>query len=83
MIDTDAFLTTLYAMVDDFCTSRLPPKRQPGPKASLTQSEVVTLVIFGQWSRFQAEREFRRYARRRLRAAFPTLPHGSQYNRLL
>lgn len=83
MVDTDTFLTTLYVIVDDFCKFHLSADRQPGPKASLTQSEVVTLSIFGQWAHFQSERAFYRYAARRLRAAFPTLPHRSQFNRLL
>ena len=45
MVDVDTFLTALYVMVDDFCQSQ-PPKRRPGPKASLSESEVVTLAIF-------------------------------------
>jgi hypothetical protein len=43
----------------------------------------VTLALFGQWQRFAGESAFYRYARHRLRAAFPTLPQRSQYNRLL
>ena len=40
MLDADAFLTTLYVMVDDFCKVDLPAEVQPGPKASLSRSEV-------------------------------------------
>jgi hypothetical protein len=69
-------------MVDDFCKSELTPERRPGPEASLSRSEVVTLVIFGQWSRFRNQRDFYRFAEKRLRPAFPSLPHRSQYNRL-
>jgi hypothetical protein len=43
-MDTDTFLTTLYVMADDFCKYRLPPERVPGPRGSLSRSEVVTLV---------------------------------------
>lgn len=83
MLDVDTFLTTLYVMVDDFCQSH-PPKRRPGPKASLSASEVVTLAIFARWSRFANERDFYRYAGGRLiRDAFPTLPDRSQFNRLV
>jgi hypothetical protein len=82
MLDVDTFLTTLYVMVDDFCQSR-PPKRRPGPKASLSESEVITLAIFARWSRFASERDFYRYAETSLRGAFPTLPDRSQFNRLL
>ena len=62
MVDVDTFLTTLYVMVDDFCQSH-PPKRRPGPEASLSESEVVTLAIFARWARFGSERDFYRYAK--------------------
>jgi hypothetical protein len=82
MLDVDTFLTTLYVMVDDFCQSR-PTKTRPGPDASLSESEVLTLAIFARWSRFASERDFYRYAESRLREAFPTLPERSQFNRLV
>ena len=82
MVDVDTFLTTLYVMVDDLCQSH-PPKRNPGPEASLSASEVITLAIFARWGRFSSERDFYRYARKRLRDAFPTLPDRSQFNRLV
>ena len=76
------FLTTLYVMVGDFCQSH-PPKRRPGPEASLSASEVITLAIFARWSRFASERDFYRCAEAHLRNAFPTLPDRSQFNRLV
>jgi hypothetical protein len=82
MLDVDTFLTTLYVMVDDFCHSQ-PPKRRPGPRASLSRSEVITLAVFARWSRFDGERDFYRYADTKLRDAFPTLPDRSQFNRLV
>jgi hypothetical protein len=78
----DTFLTTLYVMVDDFCQSH-PPKRRPGPKATLSDSEVVTLAIFARWGRFGSERDCYRYARSRLRGAFLALPDRSQFDRLV
>src|SRR5919107_814393 len=81
MVDVDTFLTTLYVMVDDFCHSQ-PPRRRPGPDASLSESEVITLAIFARWSRFNSERDFYRYATGHLTDAFPTLPERSQFNRL-
>jgi Transposase DDE domain len=83
MVDPDTFLTTLYVMVDEFCQSHLLPEVHPGPPASLSRSEVVTLGLFEQWACFPGERAFYRYAQRYLRAAFPTLPHRTQFNRLL
>ena len=41
-------------------------------KASLSESEVVTLAIFARWDRFGSERDFYRYARSCLRR--PSLP---------
>ena len=82
MVDPDTFLTTLYVMVDDLLYY-MPHLVQPGPAPALSVSEVVTLALFGQWQHFAGESAYYRYAQRRLRAAFPTLPHRSQYNRLL
>jgi hypothetical protein len=81
MLDVDTFLTTLYVMVDDFCQSRPQKVRRPGPEASLSDSEVVTLAVFARFSRFASERDFHRYAESNLRGAFPTLPDRSQFNR--
>ncbi len=83
MIDQDTFLTTLYVMVDDFCQSHLEPEQpQPGPQASLSRSEVITLALFGQWVQFKSERAFYRYSEQHLCQAFPQLPDRSQFNRL-
>jgi hypothetical protein len=82
MVDMNTFLTALYVMVDEFCKSRLPAEKRPGPTASLCRSEVVTLAILSQWYRFRNERDFYRMAEKRLRSAFPTLPHRTQFNRL-
>jgi len=83
MVEMDTFLTTLYVMVDDFCKSQLPAGKRPGPEASLSCSEVVTLALFGQWSRFRNQRDYYRFACKQLHAAFPTLPDRSQFNRLV
>jgi Transposase DDE domain len=83
MLDVDTFLTALYVMVDDFCHSRPQNEQFPGPEASLSPSEVVTLAIFSRWSRFSSERDFYRYATGHLLNAFPTLPDRSQFNRLV
>ena len=83
MIDIDTFLTYLYVMVDDFCKQHPSCERHPGPSASLSCSEVVTLALFGQWCHFSRERDFSRYARRHLRSAFPGLPDRAQFNRLM
>jgi hypothetical protein len=81
MFDPDTFLTTLYVAVDDCCKMCDAPHRR-GPAASLSPSEVVTLVLFAQWGTFRSERAFYRYAQHHLREAFPTLPTRAQFNRL-
>jgi len=82
MLDWETFLITLYDLVDTFC-KRLPPKRpRPGPEASLSVSEVITLLVLSQWGHFTSERAFYRWAQRHLQSAFPTLPDRSQFNRL-
>ena len=83
MVDPETFLTTLYVKVDDFDKAYWPPPLQPGPEASLSRSEVVTLALFGQWANFLSERAFYRYAERHLRGLFPRLPARTQFNRLL
>jgi hypothetical protein len=81
MVDIDTFLTILSVRVDDFCQASLPPERRPGPAASLSRSEVLTLALRGQWQCFESERAFYRYALRHGRGAFPTLPDRAQFNR--
>jgi len=90
MLDADTFLITLYVAVDDCCKTQDTARdtadrgpRHPGPPASLTPSEVVTLAVAAEWGSFPSARAFYRYAQHHLRAAFPTLPDCSQLNRLV
>lgn len=69
--------------VDDYGKTHQPPRTHPGPRAALSQSAVVTLAYFAQWTPFPSERAFYRYAQRHLRSLFPTLPDRSQFNRLV
>jgi hypothetical protein len=83
-MDMDTFVTTVYVMVDDYCKAQhIDWPVQPGPAASLGVSEVLSLARLSRWARFRSEREFYRYARRHLRAAFWGLPAYSQFNRLV
>lgn len=82
-MDTHTLLLELYVMIDDFCQSRLEPEIRPGPRPSLSRSEVLALGLFSQWQCFRSERDFYRYAQQHLRPLFPRLPHRSQFNRLL
>jgi Transposase DDE domain len=83
-MDLDTFVIHVYVAVDDYCKTQLPASpAQHGRRAQLDRSEVLTLAILGQWSRFVSERAFYRFAQHHLRWAFPLLPDRSQYNRLL
>jgi hypothetical protein len=83
MVDPDTFVTHLYVLVDDWCKTHAPAVVHPGPPASLSRSEVITLALYSQFRHFESERGFYRHARRHLVASFPTLPDRSQFNRLV
>ncbi len=80
-MDVETLLTELYVIVDDFCKSLPPEPLRRGPQPALTRSEVVTLLLFSQWTPFESERAFYRYASHHLRPLFPRLPRRSQFNR--
>jgi hypothetical protein len=83
MTDVDTFLTTVYVMADDFCkVYDVNHKVKPGRKATLTDSEVIALLVFAQAMPFRSERDFYRYALRHLGSCFPSLPDRAQFNRL-
>lgn len=81
MIDYETFLTELYVIADDFCKHNLPIKSKPGPKASLSQGEVVTIATAGQWYWYGSERAFYNYLKENWSQAFPHLPTRTQLNR--
>lgn len=85
MLPAEDFLLHLYCLVDDFSRSRQDLVRRytgrRGRKTKLSPAEIVTLSIFSQWSRFDGERCFWRFAQFRLRGLFPNLCHRSQFNR--
>ncbi len=83
MLDRNTFLTTLYVMADDFCKQHMTFAPLPGPAASLTPGEVITLDLFGQFWWFRSERSFYAYAERNLKGYFPNLPARPQFNRLV
>ena len=82
MVDPETFLTELYVCVDDWCKTQPPPPVQPGPPARLTTSEIMTLAIYAQQTRFGSERAFYAHAQRQLRRLFPGLPSRPRFNRL-
>lgn len=83
MFDREAFLTELYVVVDDSCKTQPEPAPRSGPAASLATSEIVTLALYAQETRFPSERAFHRHAERDLRSLFPGLPGRDRFNRLV
>lgn len=47
-IEPDTFLTTVYGEIDTGCAEHPTPVRR-GPHARMSDSEVLTLMLLGQW----------------------------------
>lgn len=80
---TDAFLTTLYTIVDDWYQQhalRLLAGKA-GKKPLFSDSEVMTLPIAQHWLGMDEEREFLRFVRNNHLPLFPRLFDQSQFNR--
>ncbi len=82
-MDLDSFLTSLYVLVDEWwrVNHRSDMRGRPGRPVLLSDSEILTLAILGQWPRWRSERDFWRFANSHLREYFPNLLSQSQLNR--
>jgi hypothetical protein len=82
-IDLDTFLTTVDCLIDDLYRAQFAPLKpvRPGQRPTLSDREVLTLVILAQWQPNRSERAFLRYAGRRWRPYFPALLSQSAFNR--
>jgi len=84
MLVPETVVIAVYAMVDDFQRSALPPiQPRAGQPAALHRSEVMTLALFSQLGCFASERSFWRFADRSWRPLFPRLPSRPQLNRAI
>ncbi|MGI8550379.1 MAG: hypothetical protein ACR2PL_06200 [Dehalococcoidia bacterium] len=65
-LDLDTFLTAVYCLVDDWYREQIAPRKpvRRGHRPEVTDSEVLTLTLVGQWQGGRKERAFLRYARR-------------------
>lgn len=84
-MDLDTFMTTLYVLIDDWYTEDVQKqmKRHAGPTCKLTDSEVLTVAIAGQWRigvPWQSERGVVRYMLKHGRQWFPQMLGKSQFN---
>ncbi len=80
--DLDAFLVALYCIIDDLYREHFaePRSHRPGRKPELSDSEVLTILILGQYLH-RSERQIIRHAARHWRAYFPRLLSQSATNR--
>lgn len=81
-LDLDTFLVALSTIVDDLYQQQVarPKPGRPGPRPTVSDSEVLTLALCAQWGG-RSERAFLRYVRQHWRAYFPRLLSQSAYNR--
>lgn len=78
-IDTDTFLTTVYVEVDTFCVQH-PAPLQRGPRPRMSDSEVLTVMLVGQWHG-RSERGTLAWVASTYAAYFPVLLSPSAFNR--
>jgi hypothetical protein len=83
LLDTDTFLVTVYVLVDDLYRTEYAPKRprRPGPAPAMSDSEVLTLALLGQWRHDQSERAFVAWVRRHWQSYFPRMLTQGAFNR--
>lgn len=81
-LDFDTFLVALYTIVDDLYRARfaLAKPNRPGSEPRFSDSEVLTILLCGQWFG-RSERESIRHARIHWRDYFPKLLSQGQMNR--
>ena len=80
--DLDTFLVAVYTEVDTIYHRDIAPHKpvRPGPDPIMSDSEVLTLLLVGQW-RGSSERALLRWAAQHLPAYFPRLLSQSAFNR--
>jgi hypothetical protein len=80
--DLDTFLVAAYTQVDTFYQTVIAPRKptRPGPTPRMSDSEVLTLALVGQW-RGSSERALLRWAHQHLATYFPVLLSQRAFNR--
>lgn len=84
-MDLDTFLTTLYVLVDDWYTATVAHQlmRRSGAQPQMSDSEVLTVAVAGQWRvgvPWRSERGVVRYMQAHGRGWFPTMLQRSAFN---
>lgn len=85
-MDMDTFFTTLYVLVDDWYKGGIAAdvRRHRGGGMKMSDSEVLTVALAGQWQAgmpWRSERELVAYVKRHLSGLFPTMLGRSAFNR--
>lgn len=82
-IDIETILTIIYVLIDDWYQSNSKKSRngKPGCKPIFTDSEVMTLMLAGEYIPYPGELQFVGYIRANHHALFPNLLSQSQFNR--
>lgn len=82
-LDVDTVLVAVYCLVDDLYRAQWAVRKpvRPGSRPQMSDSEVLTLAILGQWQVDRSERALVRYALRHWGGYFPRLLSQSAFNR--
>lgn len=82
-MDLDTFLTTVYVIVDDWYKQFGTLRRKRGAPTRMSDSEVLTVALVGQWRvgvPWRSERGVVRYMQHHGRGWFPTMLERSAFN---
>lgn len=78
--DFDTFLTAVYTQIDTLLQTQLVLPPHPGPPPRMSDSEVLTLLVIGQWHG-SSQRALLRWVRTTVSDAFPRVLCQSAFNR--
>lgn len=82
-MDLETFIVTVYCEIDDFIQDHCPARslRQRGPLPQLSDSEVITMEIVGEYLGLNTEKAIYQYFDRHWKSFFPNLPDRSNFVR--
>ena len=79
----DDFITTTFVIVEDFIKERFPARqlRQRGFLPKLSDSEVITMEIVGEYLGLSTAKAIHKYFKRHWLNWFPHIPHRTNFVR--